>query len=77
VTDLDEAIDARVSTLDQWQAFIPTTLWLGGAEVAAFAGSGPVITDDHPITEYFLLRRAFGPSSPPMTVANLRKAAGR
>ncbi len=77
VTDLDEAIDARVSTLDQWKAFIPTTLWLGGAEVAAFAGSSPLITDDHPITEYFLLRRAFGPSSPPMTVANLRKAAGR
>jgi hypothetical protein len=75
VADLNEARDAPVATLEAWQAFIPTTLWLGGADVAAFAGSGPVLTDDRPVTEYFLLRHTFGKKSPPMTVDNLKTAA--
>jgi spermidine synthase len=77
VADLDEAYDAPVSTLEEWQGFIPTMLWLEGADVAAFAGQGPLITDDHPLTEYFLLRHAFGPASPPMTVKNLLATAKR
>ena len=31
--------------------------WLDDAEVKAYAGDGPLITDDHPRPEYFLLRR--------------------
>ena len=51
--------------------------WLDDAEVAAFAGTAPLILDDRPVTEYFLLRRLFGTSSPPMTEANLRAAGTR
>jgi hypothetical protein len=38
--------------------------WLTGAQVASFAGSGPLVTDDRPLPEYFLLRRTFGARSP-------------
>jgi hypothetical protein len=35
--------------------------------VHRFAGDGPLLTDDHPLTEYFLLRRLYGPTFPPST----------
>ena len=34
--------------------------WLEGEAVSAYTGDGPLITDDHPRPEYFLLRRLFG-----------------
>ncbi len=77
VEDLGEAADAPVKTREAWQALIPTLAWLQGSEVTRFAGHGPLITDDRPLTEYFVLRRTFGAWSPPMNEANLRAAAGR
>ena len=35
-----------------------------GDQVAAFAGPGPLITDDRPLPEYFLLRHWLGTPSP-------------
>ncbi|MFI5225366.1 MAG: fused MFS/spermidine synthase [Candidatus Limnocylindrales bacterium] len=75
VDDLDQAADAPVSSLADWEALIPKQLWLSGPAVAGFAGTGPLITDDRPLTEYFLLRHTFGPPSPPSTEENLRAAA--
>ncbi len=75
VADLDQASDAPVSTLPAWEALIPQQVWLSGPAVARFAGIGPLITDDRPLTEYFLLRHMFGPPSPPSTEPNLRAAA--
>jgi hypothetical protein len=31
-------------------------VWISGAEVGPFAGDGPMVTDDRPLSEYFLLR---------------------
>jgi spermidine synthase len=77
IDDLREAADAPTSTIAGWQALIPSLAWIGGNDVARFALPGRLITDDHPLTEYFLLRQAFGPTSPPMTEPNLRAALGR
>ncbi len=30
-------------------------VWLTNDQVNAYTGTGPLITDDHPLTEYFLL----------------------
>jgi hypothetical protein len=30
-------------------------IWLTNNQVNAYTGAGPLITDDHPLTEYFLL----------------------
>jgi spermidine synthase len=76
VADLDEAVDAPVSTREAWEALVPTLVWLSGPDVARFAGQGPLITDDQPLTEYYLLRRTFAPKSPAMTAASLRAASG-
>ena len=35
---------------------IPSLVWISGDEVARIAGDGPLITDDRPLPEYFLLR---------------------
>jgi hypothetical protein len=77
LSDLDEADDAPVSSKEEWLALIPTLRWLDTTAAVRFAGDGPIASDDRPYTEYFILRRAFGPKSPPATVATLRAAAGQ
>lgn len=75
--DLSSAFDSPVHTADAWARLIPTLVWIDGPAVEAFAGSGPLITDDHPLPEYFLLRHLLGPASPPVTRQALLALAGR
>ncbi len=65
--DLTSTPDGGGRTLQAWVTLIPTLLWISGERVGRFAGPGPLITDDRPLTEYFLLRRLYGPSFPPST----------
>ena len=60
-------------------SLIPRLVWISGSEdVRRFAGKGPLITDDRPLTEYFLLRRLIGSESPATSETSLRAAwAGR
>jgi spermidine synthase len=67
LADLSSADDARESTVEGWIRRIHGLVWLRGDEVTTFAGDGPLITDDHPLPEYFLLRRLVGPPSPRVT----------
>jgi spermidine synthase len=62
--DLSSAFDSPERTEAGWVRRIRALLWIQGDEVARFAGDGPIITDDRPLPEYFLLRRLFGPPSP-------------
>ena len=64
VRDISSAFDSPESTLDGWLARIPTLVRVSGGDVQTFAGQGPLVTDDRPIPEYFLLHRLFGDSSP-------------
>jgi len=57
--DLAEAPDNPASDAQEWEAVIRRAGWLADEEVRAFAGPGPVITDDRPRSEYYLWRRAF------------------
>ena len=56
LADISSAFDSPVSTVDDWIALIEEETWLVGDEVRAYAGTGPLITDDEPRPEYFLLR---------------------
>jgi spermidine synthase len=67
VEDLSSAADSPVHDLAGWATEIPGLVWIQGDQVTKFAGSGPLVTDDHPLPEYFLLRHLFGPPSPEMT----------
>ncbi len=72
VQDLSSAADSPSHDLAGWVAEIPTLVWLRGDQVAKFAGDGPLVTDDHPLPEYFLLRHLFGAKSPRVSRAYLR-----
>ena len=67
VEDLSSAYDSPEHTIDGWATRIPKQIWIQGGQVPAFAGSGPFITDDRPLPEYFLLRHLYGSPSPGVT----------
>ena len=54
--DISGAFDSPVSTVEDWIELIDKRTWLVGDEVSSYAGAGPLITDDAPRPEYFLLR---------------------
>jgi spermidine synthase len=58
--DVSSAYDSPEKTIDGWVARINSLLWMSDDQVTAFTGAGPLITDDRPLPEYFLLRRFFG-----------------
>jgi spermidine synthase len=59
--NLSEPADSPVHSIDDWVTVFPAMLWLNGpAAVDAEVGPGPLVTDDRPYSEYFLLRRTFG-----------------
>ena len=58
--DISSAYDSPASTVDEWVDVIARQTWLSGQEVRDTTGDGPLITDDRPRPEYFLLRRLFG-----------------
>jgi len=72
--DISGAYDSREKTADGWAALIPRLSWLEGDQVASFVGSGPLVTDDRPLPEYFLLRREFGEKSPLVSAQSLAEA---
>jgi spermidine synthase len=57
LADISSAYDSPASTVEDWVAVVARQRWLDNGSVRAYAGDGPLITDDHPRPEYFLLRR--------------------
>jgi len=72
VDDLSSAYDSPEHTAEAWAGLIPRLVRLSGDDVARFAGPGPLITDDHPLPEYFLMRHVFGPASPQLNPSQIR-----
>jgi spermidine synthase len=62
--DISGAYDSPTKTIDGWLSRIPELVGVQGDAVVPYAGPGPLITDDRPAAEYFLLRRLFGPPWP-------------
>jgi spermidine synthase len=52
--DLAGAPDSPDLTTAQWASLIRERTWLTNEQVDAYTGQGPMLTDDHPLTEYFL-----------------------
>jgi hypothetical protein len=72
VDDLDSAVDSSPLTEQEWAQLIPRLVCASDAHVTKFGGGGPLVTDDRPLPEYFLLRSLFGAVSLPMTEDSLR-----
>jgi hypothetical protein len=56
LADISGAFDSPETTIDGWLALIKERTWYADDALRTFAGDGPMITDDHPRPEYFLLR---------------------
>src|SRR4029079_2306441 len=69
--EISSAYDSPQSTADGWRNLIHSLVSIQDEPGAAFTGDGPLITDDRPLPEYFLLRRLFGPPSPRVTPREL------
>lgn len=54
--DISAAFDSPAATVEDWLVEIDRQFWMADDELRAYAGDGPLITDDSPRPEYFLLR---------------------
>lgn len=78
VTDnLSTAPDSQAHDSATWSQLIPSLVFATRDAVRSGVGPGPIITDDHPRTEYFLLRRNADPAAPLMSHAALQAAFTR
>jgi spermidine synthase len=62
--DISSAYDSPAKTVDDWIDVIRRQTWLTGDAVQQEAGAGPLVTDDRPRPEYFMLRLLFGSGVP-------------
>lgn len=74
--DISTAYDSPVTTADAWIARINELRWIDDGEIDRFVGPGPLVTDDRPLPEYFLLRRIMNPNEAQVGPAELRALAG-
>ena len=74
--DISSAFDSPEHTAAGWTTKIRSLVWIADDEVSRFTGDGPLITDDRPYAEYFLLRRIFGKASASATPAELFRLTG-
>jgi spermidine synthase len=56
-----------------WPSILARMQWLKDGEVDRFSGDAPLITDDHPHTEYYLLHQMFASGDQSVSEARLRK----
>ncbi len=57
LADLNGAPDSRQRSTEQWIATLQGNTWAAGDALRSAVGDGPLITDDRPLPEYFLIRR--------------------
>jgi hypothetical protein len=53
--DLRAVPDFGPHSTAAWVSIMRGNIWLTGDQVNRYTGSGPLLTDDHPLSEYFLL----------------------
>jgi spermidine synthase len=56
LADISSAFDSPASTIDSWLAVIDRQAWMKDDGLRTYAGPGPLITDDAPRPEYFVIR---------------------
>ena len=66
---------ARLAATGPWTSGSPRSracTWAAGDQLRSAVGDGPLITDDRPLPEYFLLRRLANPHAPGVSLGGLR-----
>ena len=71
--DLNGAPDSRNRSAADWIATLQANTWAAGETLRTSVGDGPLITDDRPLPEYFLIRRLTqAKNTPGMNLGTLR-----
>ena len=60
--DVNGAPDSNNRTAEEWADTLMGLTWASGDELREAVGDGPLITDDRPLPEYFILRRLANPT---------------
>jgi hypothetical protein len=72
LADVNSAPDANNRSAAEWASVFAANTWAAGDELRAIVGPGPLITDDRPLPEYFILRRLRHPHAQRLTLPALR-----
>ena len=72
LADVDDAPDSQQRTASQWTETLLGLTWASGDQLRAAVGSGPLVTDDRPLPEYFLIRRLTNPHAMMLSLGALR-----
>jgi spermidine synthase len=73
LADIGDAPDYYRVAGQSWTGLLDRSRWLHDGEVDRFAGPGPMITDDHPRTEYYLVEHTLTGQFGHTTEAELRR----
>jgi predicted membrane-bound spermidine synthase len=72
--DISSAPNAGALPHESWVTLLDSLVWLRDGQVARFTGDVPLLTDDHPLTEYYFLDRLLaGAGDPDVTSGLLRR----
>jgi hypothetical protein len=72
LADVNGAPDSHSRSVEQWVATLQGLTWASGDALRRAVGDGPLITDDRPLPEYFLIRRLTNPNAPGLSLGALR-----
>ena len=70
--DVNSAPDSNNRSAEEWARTLTGLTWAVGDQLRKAVGDGPVITDDRPLPEYFILRRLMNPDAPRLSMQGLR-----
>jgi predicted membrane-bound spermidine synthase len=70
--DVNSAPDSQDRSAQAWAGLLGGLTWAAGDQLRDAVGDGPVITDDRPLPEYFIIRRLQNPSAPRLSFGALR-----
>jgi hypothetical protein len=73
--DIATAPDSKYLPQQPWSEIFDGMRWLEDGQVDRFTGAGPMITDDHPLTEYYALYWLFHRADRRVTEPMLRALA--
>ena len=70
--DVNEAPDSGNRSAQAWADLLTGLTWAAGDQLRQVVGDGPVITDDRPLPEYFIIRRLQNPDAQGLSLQALR-----
>ena len=72
LADVNSAPDSQQRTVQQWSDTLLGLTWASGDQLRTAVGPGPLVTDDRPLPEYFLIRRLMNPDAPLLSMGGLQ-----